>query len=135
VHQPIDFEVKGYETFQLIVPITIKENAQPSSDTFACMLTFRGPHGNAFGSLIPLNIAVTAKGFKQEEKSFKSEIERTKLAIKLYEEFSAAEGKSYEDYANIVEQACGNEQVARQMLASKKWAREWSYIYIKFESY
>ena len=49
IEQPIDFEVRGYQTFKLNVPIVIRDNAPISEQIYEFILVFRGPNGNAFG--------------------------------------------------------------------------------------
>lgn len=108
VHQPIDFEVKGLQTFKLTVPITIKSTAQVNGSVFDFVLCFRGPNGNQFGDQISMKLKVEA------EKARMSEVQLTKLAIKLYD---SKIGKSYEECLKVVEQVNGDEKAAKLILS------------------
>ena len=47
---PIDFEVKGLQTFKLSIPVFIPEDIDVSEkSTFDVPLAFYGPKGNTFG--------------------------------------------------------------------------------------
>ena len=108
VYQPIHFEVKGQQTFKLTVPITIKETAEINNPIFDFVLCFRGPNGNQFGDQIALKLQV------RSERPQMSEVQLTKLAIKLYD---SKVGKSYEDCLKVVEQVHGDEEAARLILS------------------
>ena len=56
---PMDFEVKGMQTFKLNVPLQIPENINlEKGDTFVVPLSFFGPKGNTFGQIIEIKIKV-----------------------------------------------------------------------------
>jgi hypothetical protein len=109
VYQPIDFEVKGQQTFKLTVPITIVPHALLTDSVFEFVLCFRGPNGNQFGDQIPMKLQVGAPKVEV------SEITLTKLAIKLYD---SKAGKSYEECLQVAEQVNGDEKKARLILSA-----------------
>lgn len=47
---PVDFEVRGMQTFKLNIPIQIPANINTEkADTFEVVLAFFGPKGSSFG--------------------------------------------------------------------------------------
>lgn len=106
VNVPIDFEVKGQETFKLSVPIKVHEHSLPSDEPLDFVLVFRGPNGNKFGEPIHLKLKVIKQQSQQEheepllEKTEQivqapSEIETLKMAIKLHEGLN--NGQSFDE--------------------------------------
>jgi|DEB19_MinimDraft_2_1074335.scaffolds.fasta_scaffold57591_2 hypothetical protein len=80
VNVPINFDVKGHETFKIQVPIKVLDIMIPDKTEYEFSLCFRGPNGNQFGEPIPMKIKVVPN--QSEEKD---EIEFYKLAIKLHD--------------------------------------------------
>lgn len=102
-YQPIDFEVKGQETFKLSVPLQIAPDAPCSERVFTALLSFKGPGGSSFGDLISLRYQVVRSA---QDHSLVAEIRRTKLAIKLFE--MKLGPRTYEDCMAAVERFDGN---------------------------
>jgi hypothetical protein len=54
---PVDFEVRGMQTFKLNIPIQIPSNINTEkSDTFTVALAFFGPKGSSFGQVLHLKV-------------------------------------------------------------------------------
>ena len=116
IQQPIDFEVKGQETLKLTVPIQITAQAQVSPKIHDLALVFRGPNGNSFGDLIPIQFKIVDDSGQQQPVQQVSEVQLTKLAIKLYD---MKVGKSYEECLEVVTQVNGDKEKALQILTQK----------------
>jgi len=80
VNVPVDFDVKGHETFKMQVPIKVLDIMFPNNLEYEFSLCFRGPNGNQFGESIPMKIKVVPAITKE-----RNEIEFYKLAIKLHD--------------------------------------------------
>lgn len=114
VHQPIDFQVKGQETFRLTVPIQILAQAQISDLVHDLNLTFRGPNGNPFGDLIPLQFRIVDRDPANPDLN---EVQLTKLAIKLYEQKIA---KSYEEGLAVITMTRGDYAKSAEILKKRE---------------
>lgn len=80
INVPIDQEVKGKQSVKISVPLTVLSHIQADENTVHTLnLTFRGPKGQAFGEIIPIQLKVTLP------KPQVDELEIYKLAIKLHE--------------------------------------------------
>jgi len=80
INVPVDQEVKGKTNMKISVPLTILPHIQADDNKiYTINLTFRGPRGQAFGEIIPIQIKVTLP------KTQIDELEIYKLAIKLHE--------------------------------------------------
>jgi hypothetical protein len=95
VNVPIDFEVKGQETFKLSLPIKVHEHSIPSDEVIEFTLAFRGPNGNKFGEMIPIKLKIVPQTKEETMAPQLSEIEILKLAIKLHEGLN--NGQSFDE--------------------------------------
>ena len=77
-------------------------------------LTFRGPNGNPFGDLIPLQFRIVDKDPANPELN---EVELTKLAIKLYEQKIA---KSYEESLAVITMTRGDYARSAEILKKRE---------------
>ena len=111
IYQPIDFPVTGQQTFKVCVVIQVNPNAEPSDKIYNFVVRFRGPKGKPFGDPIPLSLQVTRK--VELNISIQTELQWTRLAIKLFDQ---KVGASYEECANAVRKANGDEALAIQLL-------------------
>ena len=92
VNIPIDFEVKGQETFKIQVAIKIHDHVFASDKEYEFVLCFKGPNGGQFGEPIPLKIKVFPNSDPVSEKD---EIEFYRIAIKLHDLLKL--GKNFEE--------------------------------------
>ena len=94
IHIPIEQEVKGKQTLTISVPLTVLPHIQASDDiVYKLNLTFRGPKGQPFGQIIPVELKVILP------KPQVDELEVYKLAIKLHESLNLG---SFEECAKVV---------------------------------
>jgi len=78
---PVDFEVRGMQTFKLNVPIQVPANVDTEKgDIFEVVLTFYGPKGSPFGEEIPIKIKVN-DSIAYQEKIFAAAIQLTELGF------------------------------------------------------
>ena len=80
INVAVEQEVKGKCTMKMSVALTVLPHIQVEDDKiYTINLTFRGPKGQAFGEMIPIQLKVTLP------KGQVDELEIYKLAIKLHE--------------------------------------------------
>jgi hypothetical protein len=83
---PIEFEVRGMQTFKFNIPIQIPVNINTDKgDTFEVALTFYGPKGNTFGQIINMKIKVI-NSIAAQEKLFKTAITMSECDIASFDD-------------------------------------------------
>jgi hypothetical protein len=82
---PIDFEVRGLQTFKLSIPINIpKEIKKGDNDTYDVVLAFYGPKGTTFGHYINLKVKVTDNA--SEENLYRTAINLTEAGLGSFDD-------------------------------------------------
>jgi len=110
INVPVDQEVKGKQTLKISVPLTILPHIQANDTVYTIKLTFRGPKGQAFGEIIPIQLKVTLPRTQVDE------LEIYKLAIKLHESLNLG---SFEECAKAVKDNNCNEANSIKALQRK----------------
>lgn len=96
---------------KISVPLTVLPHIQADENTvYTINLTFRGPKGQAFGEIIPIQLKVTLP------KTQVDELEIYKLAIKLHESMNLG---SFEECAQAVKENNCNEANSIKALQRK----------------
>jgi len=77
---PVEQEVKGKQNLKMSIPLTVMPHITADENkVYVLNLTFRGPKGQAFGEMIPIQLKVMFPAAQVDE------LEVYKLAIKLHE--------------------------------------------------
>lgn len=105
---PIDFEVKGLQTFKLSIPIFIPEDIDVTNQsTFEVSTTFYGPKNTPFGQTLNINVKVNEGN--DQVSFYKTVITLTEAGLGNFDECTAA-----------LTQCNGDENAAVQMLIERK---------------
>lgn len=97
---------------KISVPLTVLPHLQATDDVYTIKLTFRGPKGQAFGEIIPIQLKVTRPVAQVDE------LEIYKLAIKLHESLNLG---SFEECAKAVKENNCNEASSIKALQRNKF--------------
>ena len=101
---PIDFEVRGLQTFKLSIPINIPQEIEKGEkDTYDVVLAFFGPRGMTFGQQVNLKVKVTDNA--SEEKLYRAAINLTEAGL-----------GSFDDCVEALKKCSCDENAACQML-------------------
>jgi hypothetical protein len=110
---PIDFEVRGLQTFKLSIPVQVSEHIDTSKgDTFELALKFFGPKGSSFGQRFIVKIKVV-EGANSRLKLYKAALTLAEAGIAGFDECVDALKKCNMD-----------ENAACQMLLDKNETKE-----------
>lgn len=102
---PVDFEVRGLQTFKLSVPIQVPEHFNTEKgDTFDVVLRFFGPRGSSFGQKIVIKVKVV-EGQNSQLRLYKAAITMAEAGLAGFEQCIAA-----------LKKCKGDENAACQML-------------------
>merc|ERR1712110_625256 len=101
---------KGKTTMKICIPITILPHIKADDkQIYTINLTFRGPKGQAFGEIIPIQLKVSLPNTQVDE------LRIYKLAIKLHE----LKLGSFEDCTKAARENGCDEDASRQALQRK----------------
>jgi len=104
---PIDFEVRGLQTFKLSIPIYIPEDIDvKANEVYEIELGFYGPRGSLFGQKILLKAKVNEGAF--ELKLYKAAITMTEAGLGTFDEC-----------VETLRKCNGDENAACQMMLDK----------------
>jgi len=105
---PVDFEVRGMQTFKLNIPIQIPVNiSTEKGDTFDVAVAFFGPKGSSFGQVLHIKVKVT-NPVNLEEKVYRGAIQLTELGM-----------GTFDDCVDACRKAKGDVELAIQTMLEK----------------
>lgn len=129
---PMEQNIGAMETFKMIVPITVNDDAK--AGLFEFMLRFRGPKGGEFGEPIPIKLLVASAAAEKIEAKIEeplcqqpvsekpaepmSHLDMVKLAVKLFEQEKL--GQTFKEVMETVTLVKGDADLAMKSLQPRQ---------------
>jgi hypothetical protein len=113
---PVEEKVEAQGTLTMNVPITVRDDAQPT-ELYEFALRFCGPKGGQIGEPIPMKLKIAAQAPKKIEEP-KSHLELVKLSVKLFDNDKL--GQTFNECLEVVTLVNGDEEAAKKSLQPRQ---------------